>query len=52
MAFEGRYRETQRGGGFGGGATSAEPSENDTATVSEIKVSYIARYYDTPSLLL
>lgn len=31
MAFEGRYRDTQRGGGFGSGATSVQPSENGAA---------------------
>lgn len=34
MAFEGRYRDTQRGGGFGSGATSVQPSENGAAAVS------------------
>lgn len=35
MAFEGRFRDTQRGG-FGGGATSTTPSVDGAASVSDV----------------
>ena len=29
MAFDARFRDTQRGGGFGGGSSSAAPSNDN-----------------------